>query len=31
MREPVDTDLVKTVEQVPGVAAAAPDIQGRAS
>ncbi|MDT0485983.1 ABC transporter permease [Streptomyces doebereineriae] len=28
VREPVDTDLVKTVEQVPGVAAAAPDIQG---
>ncbi|MGX1472386.1 UNVERIFIED_CONTAM: putative ABC transport system permease protein [Streptomyces canus] len=30
VREPVDTDLVKTVEQVPGVAAAAPDIQGAA-
>ncbi|MEU0211623.1 FtsX-like permease family protein [Streptomyces canus] len=28
VREPVDTDLVKTVEQVPGVAAAAPDVQG---
>ncbi|WP_406213388.1 ABC transporter permease [Streptomyces canus] len=28
VREPVDTDLVKNVEQVPGVAAAAPDIQG---
>jgi putative ABC transport system permease protein len=28
VREPVDTDLVKSVEQVPGVAAAAPDIQG---
>ncbi|WP_405523260.1 ABC transporter permease [Streptomyces canus] len=28
VREPVDTDLVKTVEQVPGVAAAAPGIQG---
>ncbi|MEV7731823.1 FtsX-like permease family protein [Streptomyces sp. NPDC088921] len=28
VREPVDTDLVRTVEQVPGVAAAAPDIQG---
>ncbi|MEU9326487.1 FtsX-like permease family protein [Streptomyces canus] len=28
VREPVDTDLVKTLEQVPGVAAAAPDIQG---
>ncbi|WP_405522867.1 FtsX-like permease family protein [Streptomyces canus] len=28
VREPVDTDLVRTVEQVPGVAAAVPDIQG---
>ncbi|MEU9166538.1 ABC transporter permease [Streptomyces sp. NPDC048420] len=28
VREPVDADLVKTVQQVPGVAAAAPDIQG---
>ncbi|MCX5259306.1 ABC transporter permease [Streptomyces canus] len=28
VREPVATDLVKTVDQVPGVAAAAPDIQG---
>lgn len=28
MREPVDTDLVRTVEQVPGVAVAVPDIQG---
>ncbi|MFG2466846.1 ABC transporter permease [Streptomyces canus] len=28
VREPVDTDLVKTVEQVAGVAAAAPDVQG---
>jgi len=28
VREPVATDLVRTVEQVPGVAAAAPDIQG---
>jgi putative ABC transport system permease protein len=28
VRAPVDTDLVRTVEQVPGVAAAAPDIQG---
>lgn len=28
VREPVDTDLVSTVEKVPGVAAAAPDIQG---
>ncbi|MFF7132435.1 putative ABC transport system permease protein [Streptomyces sp. SAI-126] len=28
VREPVPTDLVGTVEQVPGVAAAAPDIQG---
>ncbi|MFC8431245.1 ABC transporter permease [Streptomyces sp. NPDC057253] len=27
-RAPVATDLVRTVEQVPGVAAAAPDIQG---
>ncbi|MET9789479.1 ABC transporter permease [Streptomyces canus] len=28
VREPVDTELVRTVEQVPGVAAAVPDIQG---
>ena len=28
VRAPVPTDLVRTVEQVPGVAAAAPDIQG---
>ncbi|MBT2417098.1 ABC transporter permease [Streptomyces sp. ISL-22] len=28
VREPVDTDLVSTIERVPGVAAAAPDIQG---
>ncbi|WP_405884850.1 ABC transporter permease [Streptomyces sp. NBC_01136] len=28
VRRPVDTALVKTVERVPGVAAAAPDIQG---
>ncbi|MFE5083353.1 ABC transporter permease [Streptomyces mirabilis] len=28
VRQPVDTALVKTVERVPGVAAAAPDIQG---
>ncbi|MEU5890407.1 ABC transporter permease [Streptomyces sp. NPDC047461] len=28
VRQPVATDLVKTVEQVPGVAAAAPSIQG---
>ncbi|UXY25975.1 ABC transporter permease [Streptomyces sp. HUAS TT20] len=28
VRRPVDTSLVKTVEKVPGVAAAAPDIQG---
>ncbi|WP_053847613.1 ABC transporter permease [Streptomyces sp. NRRL B-24085] len=28
VREPVATALVRTVEQVPGVAAAAPDIQG---
>jgi putative ABC transport system permease protein len=28
VREPVATDLVRTVEKVPGVAAAAPDIQG---
>ncbi|MEU6551509.1 FtsX-like permease family protein [Streptomyces sp. NPDC046915] len=28
VRRPVDTSLVKTVERVPGVAAAAPDIQG---
>lgn len=28
VRQPVDTTLVKTVERVPGVAAAAPDIQG---
>jgi putative ABC transport system permease protein len=28
VREPVATDLVATVERVPGVAAAAPDIQG---
>ncbi|MEY9989250.1 putative ABC transport system permease protein [Streptomyces sp. V4I8] len=28
VREPVDTDLVRTIEQAPGVAAAAPDIQG---
>ncbi|MFI5795853.1 ABC transporter permease [Streptomyces sp. NPDC051677] len=28
VRQPVDTDLVRTVEAVPGVAAAAPDIQG---
>ncbi|MFJ7071588.1 ABC transporter permease [Streptomyces sp. NPDC098781] len=28
VREPVDADLVSTVERVPGVAAAAPDIQG---
>ncbi|WP_367325132.1 ABC transporter permease [Streptomyces sp. HUAS ZL42] len=28
VREPVNTDLVTTLEKVPGVAAAAPDIQG---
>ncbi|WP_432187580.1 ABC transporter permease [Streptomyces sp. Tue6028] len=28
VRRPVDTALVKTVERTPGVAAAAPDIQG---
>ncbi|MFD9649180.1 ABC transporter permease [Streptomyces mirabilis] len=28
VRQPVDTALVKTFERVPGVAAAAPDIQG---
>jgi putative ABC transport system permease protein len=28
VRRPVDTSLVQTVERVPGVAAAAPDIQG---
>ncbi|MGD1221766.1 ABC transporter permease [Streptomyces krungchingensis] len=28
VRQPVDTALVKTVERTPGVAAAAPDIQG---
>nr|WP_168506288.1 ABC transporter permease [Streptomyces sp. S1D4-11]QIY94134.1 ABC transporter permease [Streptomyces sp. S1D4-11] len=28
VRQPVDTALVQTVERVPGVAAAAPDIQG---
>ena len=28
VRQPVPTDLVRTVEQVPGVAAAAPNIQG---
>ncbi|MGW1913807.1 ABC transporter permease [Streptomyces sp. NPDC002076] len=28
VRRPVDTSLVKTVERVPGVAAAAPNIQG---
>ncbi|WP_328883497.1 ABC transporter permease [Streptomyces sp. NBC_00299] len=28
VREPVDTDLVRTIEQAPGVAAAAPSIQG---
>ncbi|WP_369244582.1 ABC transporter permease [Streptomyces sp. R41] len=28
VRRPVDTDLVKTIEQTPSVAAAAPDIQG---
>lgn len=28
IREPVDTALLNTVEQVPGVAAAVPDIQG---
>ncbi|MFG3023394.1 ABC transporter permease [Streptomyces sp. NPDC048254] len=28
VRQPVPTSLVRTVEQVPGVAAAAPDIQG---
>ncbi|MFE7275236.1 ABC transporter permease [Streptomyces sp. NPDC057623] len=28
VREPVDTDLVRTIERAPGVAAAAPDIQG---
>ncbi|MFC5218456.1 ABC transporter permease [Streptomyces coerulescens] len=28
VREPVDTDLVTTIEKVPGVAAAAPNIQG---
>ncbi|WP_129311032.1 ABC transporter permease [Streptomyces sp. L2] len=28
VRRPVDTSLVKTIERVPGVAAAAPDIQG---
>ncbi|MFJ3309919.1 ABC transporter permease [Streptomyces sp. NPDC086549] len=28
VRRPVDTSLVRTIEKVPGVAAAAPDIQG---
>ncbi|MFK4106592.1 ABC transporter permease, partial [Streptomyces sp. NPDC019531] len=28
VREPVDADLADRIEQVPGVAAAAPDIQG---
>ncbi|GGN49733.1 ABC transporter substrate-binding protein [Streptomyces albiflavescens] len=28
VRRPVSTDLVKTIERTPGVAAAAPDIQG---
>ncbi|MER5542483.1 ABC transporter permease [Streptomyces sp. NPDC002589] len=28
VRRPVDTSLVRTIERVPGVAAAAPDIQG---
>ncbi|NEA65117.1 FtsX-like permease family protein [Streptomyces sp. SID12488] len=28
VRQPVSTELLKTVEQVPGVAAAVPDIQG---
>ncbi|NUR03675.1 MAG: FtsX-like permease family protein [Streptomyces sp.] len=28
VRQPVDTALVNTIEQVPGVAAAAPDIEG---
>ncbi|WP_327693020.1 ABC transporter permease [Streptomyces sp. NBC_00459] len=28
VRQPVSTELVRTVQQVPGVAAAAPDIQG---
>ncbi|MDC0766846.1 ABC transporter permease [Streptomyces sp. HD] len=28
VREPVDSDLVGTIEKVPGVAAAAPNIQG---
>ncbi|MFI6805724.1 ABC transporter permease [Streptomyces luteogriseus] len=28
VREPVATDLVRTVEKVPGVAAAVPDVQG---
>lgn len=28
VREPVDTDLVSTIERAPGVAAAAPNIQG---
>lgn len=28
VRQPVDADLVSTIEKVPGVAAAAPDIQG---
>ncbi|MFE5916658.1 ABC transporter permease [Streptomyces sp. NPDC056468] len=28
VREPVDTDLVRRIEQAPGVAAAAPSIQG---
>ncbi|GAA3829314.1 ABC transporter permease [Streptomyces chiangmaiensis] len=29
VRQPVDTSLVPTIEKVPGVAAAAPQIQGR--
>ncbi|OIJ89835.1 ABC transporter permease [Streptomyces monashensis] len=29
VRQPVQTSLVRTVERVPGVAAAAPDIEGR--
>ncbi|MET8781766.1 FtsX-like permease family protein [Streptomyces sp. NPDC049097] len=29
VRQPVDTSLVRTIEKVPGVAAAAPQIQGR--
>ncbi|MFF3615573.1 ABC transporter permease [Streptomyces sp. NPDC002580] len=28
VRRPVGTDLVRTIERIPGVAAAAPDIQG---